>query len=181
MPRLLTLTFTTAAFRTEAAYGGLKPPPTRRLRRTYLHLSYSTTLSRLLDTSTRKVAVGTVKKSKAAIASRWFLRNVSQRWLESGGELHCARYRETVDSEISNPNFRSSPWIRGAPQVGFSSAIDRIRPRSSLVIFGRPGRRRERKRQYPRNPARCQPTTVSGFTTTSTLAHFDHPRRKIGR
>ena len=37
---------------TEAAYGCLKPPPTRRLRRTYLHLSYSMTISRLLDTIT---------------------------------------------------------------------------------------------------------------------------------
>ena len=27
----------------------------------------------------------------------------------SGGEVPCGRYRETVDSEISNPNFKSSP------------------------------------------------------------------------
>ena len=51
--RLLTITFTTAAFRTEAAYGGLRPPPTRRLRRAYLHLSYSMPLSRLPDTTPR--------------------------------------------------------------------------------------------------------------------------------
>ena len=48
--------------------------------------------------------------------------------------------------------------------------------RSSGVILGRPERRRESKRQYQRNPARCQLTTVSGFTTTSTLAHLDHRR-----
>ena len=48
--RLLTITFTTAGFKTAAAYGGLKPPPTRRPRRAHLHLSYSTTLPRLLDT-----------------------------------------------------------------------------------------------------------------------------------
>src|SRR6516162_11523728 len=54
--------------------------------------------------------------------------------------------------------------------------MDRMRWRSSGVIFGRPGRRRARKRQYHRNPMRCQPTTVSGFTITSTLAHFDHQR-----
>src|SRR5215472_7415025 len=35
---------------TEAARGSLEPPPTRRLRRTFLHLSYSMTLSHLLDT-----------------------------------------------------------------------------------------------------------------------------------
>jgi hypothetical protein len=51
MSRLLTITFTTAVFGTEAAYGSLKPPPTRRLRRALLHLSYSTTISRLLDTT----------------------------------------------------------------------------------------------------------------------------------
>src|ERR1700681_2993247 len=51
LSRLLTMTFTTAAFLTEAAYGSLKPPPTRRLRRALLHLSYSTTISRLLDTT----------------------------------------------------------------------------------------------------------------------------------
>src|SRR5262249_51044206 len=32
--------------------------------------------------------------------------------------------------------------------------------------------------QYQPNPARCQRTTVSGFTTTSTLAHWDHQRRR---
>jgi len=39
---------------TAAAYGSLKPPPTRRLRRAYLHLSYSMTLSRLLDTTSHR-------------------------------------------------------------------------------------------------------------------------------
>jgi hypothetical protein len=67
--------------------------------------------------------------------------------------------------------------MRGAPQVGFSSALDRITSRSSVVILGRP-RRRERKRPYQRNPARGQPTAVFGFTTTSTLAYFDQQRRR---
>src|SRR6516162_304489 len=44
------MTFTTAVL-TEAAHGSLKPPPTRRLRRVLLHLSYSMALSRLLDTT----------------------------------------------------------------------------------------------------------------------------------
>ncbi|HZK84395.1 MAG TPA: hypothetical protein VFC58_06915, partial [Desulfosporosinus sp.] len=35
----------TAPFRTEAAYGCLKPVPTNRLRRTYLHLGYSIVLN----------------------------------------------------------------------------------------------------------------------------------------
>src|SRR4030088_3612566 len=37
----------------EAAYGCLKSSPTGRLRRTFLHLSYSMTLARLLDTTCR--------------------------------------------------------------------------------------------------------------------------------
>src|SRR6516225_7179317 len=41
-------------FLAEAAHGSLKPPPTRRLRRAYLHLSYSMTISRLLDTNSHK-------------------------------------------------------------------------------------------------------------------------------
>jgi len=44
MPRFssaFTVTFTTATFRTEAAYGCLKSVPTNRLRRANLHLEYS--------------------------------------------------------------------------------------------------------------------------------------------
>src|SRR6516165_12797121 len=44
------MTFTTAAF-DRSSSGGLKPPPTKRLRRVHLHLSYSMTLARLLDTT----------------------------------------------------------------------------------------------------------------------------------
>ena len=40
-----------------AAHGSLKPPPTRRLRRAILHLSYSMTLARLLDTATTRQSV----------------------------------------------------------------------------------------------------------------------------
>jgi len=58
LSRLLTITFTTAAFGTEAAYGSLRPPPTRRLRRVHLHLSYSTTISRLPDTTPAQTRTG---------------------------------------------------------------------------------------------------------------------------
>jgi hypothetical protein len=37
-------------------------------------------------------------------------------------------------------------------QVGFSAAIDRMSFRTSELIFGRPGRWRERKHQYPPEP-----------------------------
>src|SRR5262245_16717090 len=47
--------------------------------------------------------------------------------------------------------------------------IRRMRVRSSTAIGRRPGRpvRRERRRQYLRQPCRCQRSTVSGFTTRS--------------
>jgi hypothetical protein len=59
----------------------------------------------------------------------------------------------------------------GAPQPEFSSTIVRIRVRISLPTWGRPGCRRERQRQYKRKPARCHPTTVSGFTIANTSDH----------
>ena len=70
--------------------------------------------------------VGTVKKSMAARASRWLRRKASQRLAGSGS--HGARFiqREMVRSEISKPSMRSSPWMRGVPQVGFSTTIRKI-------------------------------------------------------
>jgi hypothetical protein len=47
------------------------------------------------------VSVGTVKKSIAAMASRWFLRNVSHRFTESGSLGARRIHRETVLSERS--------------------------------------------------------------------------------
>ena len=72
--------------------------------------------------------------------------------------------------------FCSSPCIFGAPQPGFSCANRRINTRSSLVIFGRPGRWRDRHRQYQRKLARCQATTVSGLTMSST---FFQPEKNL--
>ena len=46
-------------------------------------------------------------------------------------DLACTMYFETVDWAISKPSFRSSPWICGAPQSGFSNHL-RIRSRTSL-------------------------------------------------
>ena len=83
--------------------------------------------------------VDTTAKSTAIASPRWLARNVRQRW--EGGFWGRVRYLETVDSETRNPSLRSSPWIRGAPQVGFASAIFRMRARISPETFGRPGRR----------------------------------------
>ena len=115
------------------------------------------------------MTVGTVKKSKATMASRWFAKNVRHRPAGSPLRRVFCRCRATVRSETSNPSFRSSPWMRGAPQPEFSSAIRRISFRSSSFTFGRPPRRRDRHRQYRRKPLRCHATTVSGFTITKAV------------
>ena len=88
----------------------------------------------------------------------------------------CGRY--TVGSEISNPSWSSSSWMRGAPQVGFSVFMRRINCRISALIVGRPRRRsRDRHRQNSRKPERCQETTVSGLTMISAPAQPGHNRR----
>ena len=69
----------------------------------------------------------------------------------------------TVDWATSKPSFRSSPWICGAPQSGFSKLILRIRSRRSLSICGRPPRGRDFHRQNALKPLRCQRTIVSGL------------------
>ena len=79
---------------------------------------------------------------------------------------------------MTNPSFWSSPWTLGAPQLGFSCAKRRISARISAVDFGLPPRARDRHLQKSRNPFRCQPTTVCGFTTTRTSAQRDQIRRK---
>src|SRR5215831_5312846 len=65
--------------------------------------------------------------------------------------------------------------MRGAPQVGFSATIRKIRARTSLLTHFRPPTRRnpEIHAQYKRNPARCQFTTVRGVTKTRGLLHPD--------
>jgi len=63
--------------------------------------------------------------------------------------------------------------------IGVSCARRRIRTRISLLILGRPPRRRDRHRLYRRKPARCQPTTVSGCTIRSTS--LQGAQRGLGR
>jgi len=129
--------------------------------------------------STLKVTVGTVKKSIAAMASLWLRRKASQRL--AGSRFVETRFiqREMVLSETSKPSIRSSPWIRGAPQLGFSVTIWKMRSRTSFgvclppmgfLVF-------EIILQYQRNPARCHRTTVSGVTTRSACFHPDQHRR----
>src|ERR1700693_2021116 len=129
--------------------------------------------------STPNVIVGTVKKSIAAIASRWFRRKASQRLAGSGSLGARFIQREIVLSERSKPSMRISPCIRGAPQVGFSATIWKINSRTCLGVRLLPtcARTLEISLQYIRKPVRCQRTTVSGVTTRRASFHPDQNRR----
>jgi hypothetical protein len=65
--------------------------------------------------------------------------------------------------------------MRGAPQVGFSATIRKIKAPTSLLTRFRPPTWliRETHVQYKRNPARCQFTTVLGVTKTRSCLHPD--------
>jgi len=74
-----------------------------------------------------------------------------------------ARARGAADA----PSCCSSPRIRSAPQSGFSSASRRISAAVAPGSGGRPGPGRDCHRQWARNPARCQRSSVSGRTMRS--------------
>ena len=63
--------------------------------------------------------------------------------------------------------------MRGAPQVGFSETIRKIKARTSLLTRFRPPTwlTLETHVQYKRNPDRCQFTTVRGVTKTRGFLH----------
>ncbi len=65
--------------------------------------------------------------------------------------------------------------MRGAPQVGFSATVRKIRARTSLLTRFRPPTclTLESHAQYKRNPARCQFKTVLGVTRTRGFLHPD--------
>ena len=65
--------------------------------------------------------------------------------------------------------------MRGAPKVGFSATIRKIKARTSLLTRFRPTAclTLETHAQYKRNPARCQFTTVLGVTKTRGFLHPD--------
>lgn len=127
------------------------------------------------------VSVGTVKKSNATITSRRLARKASQRLPGSPRRCRRRRCRAIVRSETEKPSFSSSPWIFGAPQSEFSAAMRWMRLRVSSLILGCPRRGWDRQRQYLRKPARCQPTTVSGFTISKTSDHRGQTRRRLSR
>src|SRR5437899_4712015 len=71
-------------------------------------------VSTMSTNRTRKVAVGTVKKSNAIRSGAWFFKNV--RHACDGGLRGRTMYFDTVACETVRPSFSSSPWILGAPQ-----------------------------------------------------------------
>src|SRR6516162_6207642 len=86
---------------TEAAHGCLEPPPTRRLRRAHLHLPYSMTISRLLDTTLARhepsvVTVDVQQAAKAIVLqfiypvgmADWLLQSGQRRW-RNLRQQHC--------------------------------------------------------------------------------------------
>ena len=73
--------------------------------------------------------VGAMSKSMAAMSGAWLRRKVRHPWL--GGPRRLTMYLATLDCATSNPSLSSSPWMRGAPQSGFSMLIRRINTRRS--------------------------------------------------
>jgi hypothetical protein len=117
----------------------------------------------------------------AAIASRWFRRKASQRLPRSGSLGARFIQREMVLSERSKPSMRSSPWIRGAPHVEFSTTMRKINSRTSFGVGLLPTclLTLEISRQYIRKPVRCQRTTVSGVTMRRDCFQAEQTRRAI--
>src|ERR1700680_2672222 len=101
---------------------------------------------------------------------------MSQRFAGSGSLGARRTHSETLLSERSKPSLSSSPRMRGAPQVGFSATIRKIRARTSLLTRLRPPifPAFETQVQYKRKPDRSQLTTVLGVTRTR---GFVHPTR----
>ncbi|MCA6113193.1 hypothetical protein [Bradyrhizobium cenepequi] len=81
----------------------------------------------------------------AAISGAWLRKKVRHPWL--GDPRRFTMYLATLDCATSNPSLSSSPWMRGAPQSGFSMLIRRISARNSVSICGRPLSDRDFQRQ----------------------------------
>ena len=86
-------------------------------------------------------------------------------------------YLATVAWTTSWPNRASSDTIRGAPQVGFSRDMRRIRLRILDSMGGRPGLPfLDFHLQYSLKPLRCHLMTVSGWTMARADRQLGHSR-----
>src|ERR1035438_822296 len=114
------------------------------------------------------------------VSPRSLRRKDSQRRAGSGSRFARFTQRETVRSEMSTPSLSSTPWMRGAPQVGFSATMRKIKSRSSWVKGFLPPIRRVREIQLQYNQTRdlCEPTTVSGVTSINDLFQLVQNSRK---
>src|SRR5260370_26617705 len=120
--------------------------------------------------------VGTVKKSIDTVSFTWFARKV--RHVCEVGFRRRPMYLLTLVSPMSMPSLRSSPWMRGAPQIGFSRLILRISLRISFHTGGRPRwPRRTFQVQNSRNPLRCHAMTVSGLTMQRAECHSSQTKQ----
>jgi hypothetical protein len=77
------------------------------------------------------------EKVEATRFCTWFVRKVFH--VGDRGFRGCTRYFSTVDFATAMPSFRSSPTMRGDPQVGLACHILRMTSRTSLAMVGRPG------------------------------------------
>jgi hypothetical protein len=73
--------------------------------------------------------------------------------------------------------------MRGAPEVGFSATMRKIKARTSLLTRFRPPTclTLETHVQYKRNPARCQFTTALGETKTRAFVQPDQNALKAAQ
>jgi hypothetical protein len=127
--------------------------------------------------NTLNVKVGTVKKSIAAMVSRWLRRRRGNAFLTQDPSALRLIHREMVGVARSKPSRSGSTWMRSAPQVAFCATMRKI---NSRTCFGVPLLPTgfltfEISFQYIRKPARR--TTVSGSTTVSACFQVGQSRR----
>jgi hypothetical protein len=118
--------------------------------------------------------VSTVKKSVAQTPLAWDRRNSDHDGpVRRGAGPRPARRRMslTVVSPIQMPRPRSSPWMRTAPQRGFSRPTRMTRAWISASIGGRPTTLCP-KVHFLLTSSRCQRDRVSGVTRNPTRRAF---------
>ncbi len=121
----------------EAAYGSLKPLPTERLRRAHLHLSYSRTISRLLDTTRSSNRTGGVTASgsrKRLTVLRVTPSATSEHnsgWLDSSSIPHvlrCFLRPSLTEAPSLRRSYPASSVLRASPPPHTARPVSRELP-----------------------------------------------------
>jgi hypothetical protein len=120
--------------------------------------------------STPKASLGTVKKSIAAMASRWLFRKAFHCFPGSGFLGAFRIHLKTVRSEMSKPSSFNSPCIRGAPHLGVSPTMRKINSRNSLLTHFRAS-------FMPRAP--CPIQLETGSMPTNDCVRLDDDKRAL--